>query len=58
MIIHGGNHQFYKIGEFLQFFPRAKELGREILIWWSEKYDDSYGTKIAMTLKKKKEHAL
>ena len=37
---------------FCSFLPNAKELGREISEWWSEKYDDSYGTKIAITLKK------
>ena len=37
---------------FCSFLPNAKELGREISEWWSEKYDDSSGTKIAITLKK------
>ena len=37
---------------FCSFLPNAKELGREISEWWSEKYDDSYGTKIAITLNK------
>ena len=41
-----------KLVSFCSFLPNAKELGREILEWWSEKYDDSYGTKIAITLKK------
>ena len=39
---------------FCSFLPNAKELGREISEWWSEKYDNSYGTKIAITLKKMK----
>ena len=39
---------------FCSFLPNAKELGREISEWWSEKYDNSYGTKIAIPLKKKK----
>ena len=45
---------------FCSFLPNAKELGREISEWWSEKYDNSYGTKIAITLKKmkkRKDHA-
>ena len=37
---------------FCSFLPNAKELGCEISEWWSEKYDESYGTKIAITLKK------
>ena len=37
---------------FCSFLPNAKELGRDISEWWSEKYDDSYGTKIAITVKK------
>ena len=32
----------------------TKELGGEISEWWSEKYDNSYGTKIVITLKKMK----
>ena len=39
---------------FCSFLPKAKELGREISEWWSEKYDDSCGTKTAITLKKMK----
>ena len=43
---------------FCSFFPNRKELGPEISEWWSEKYDDSYGTKIAITLKKWKQKGL
>ena len=39
---------------FCSFLPNGKESGREISEWWSEKYDDSYGTKIVMTEKMKK----
>ena len=42
-----------KMGTFLVVSSEDKELGCEISEWWSEKYNNSYDTKIAITLKKK-----
>ena len=43
---------------FCYFLPNSWELGREISEWWLEKYDDSYDTKIAITLKNRKKKGL
>ena len=43
-----------KSASFSRFLPNAKELDSEISEGWSEKYDNSYSTKIPITLTKMK----